>query len=120
MLTKFNEDDIVRQYTDERYGTYVCDFYIKSKDLFIEYHGHWGHGGKPFDPNDEECIKRVNYWKKRAKLIPLNKHNTNFYYVNINGWCVRDVEKFDLAKKNKLNYVVFYNLKQAEDWVAQL
>lgn len=120
LLTKFNEDDIVRQYTDERYGTYVCDFYIKSKDLFIEYHGHWGHGGKPFDPNDEECIKRVNYWKKRAKLIPLNKHNTNFYYVNINGWCVRDVEKFDLAKKNRLNYVVFYNLKQAEDWVAQL
>lgn len=120
LLTKFNKDDIVRQYTDKRYGTYVCDFYIKSRDLFIEYHGHWGHGGKPFDPNDEECIKRVNYWKKRAKLIPLNKHNTNFYYVNINGWCVRDVEKFELAKKNNLNYVVFYNLKQTEDWVAQL
>lgn len=120
LLTKFDKEDIIRQYTDSRYKSYVCDFYIKSKDLFIEYHGHWGHGGMPYDPNNEECINKLNEWEKRAKKIPLNKHNTNFYYVNINGWCVRDVEKYELAKKNNLNYVVFYTVKQAEDWVSQL
>ena len=35
LLTKYNKTDIKRQYKDTRYP-FMCDFYIKSLDLFIE------------------------------------------------------------------------------------
>lgn len=44
LLTKYKEEDIIRQYKDERYP-YSCDFYIKPQDLFIELNLHWTHGG---------------------------------------------------------------------------
>ena len=41
----YGSDDVVRQYSDDRYP-FSCDFYIKSKDLFIECNFHWTHGYK--------------------------------------------------------------------------
>ena len=35
LLLIFDSEDIIRQYYDDRYP-FNCDFYIKSKDLFIE------------------------------------------------------------------------------------
>ena len=62
LQTIYNKEDIVRQYTDKRYP-FNCDFYIKSEDLFIECNYHWTHGGKPYDPSDEFCQRKLNKWK---------------------------------------------------------
>lgn len=62
----YDETDIVRQYRDERYP-FCCDFYIKSKDLFIELNLHWVHGGHRFDPNNKEDLTKLSMWQEKAK-----------------------------------------------------
>lgn len=56
-----NKDDIIHHYIDTKRYPYNCDFYIKSKDLFIEYQGHWTHGPDIFDKNNEN---HLNYLVK--------------------------------------------------------
>ena len=96
----FSCDDVVRQYKEIRYP-YSCDFYIKSLDLFIELNLHWTHGGKPFDPDDEECQKKLAFWKEKSK--------TSSYYRNaIHVWTIMDINKVNTAHKNNLNLIVLY------------
>ena len=59
LVNKYGKDDVLYQYTDSRYP-YSCDFYIKSKDLFIELNLHWTHGGHPFDKNNAEDLVKLN------------------------------------------------------------
>lgn len=98
----YGEDDIIRQYRDERYP-FSCDYYIKSKDLFIELNLHWTHGGHPFDKlnvNDQMILK---IWKEKALI-------SDFYKQAIYVWTDLDIRKQQIAKKNKLNYEVIYEL----------
>lgn len=100
LCEKYGSVDVIRQYKDKRYP-FMCDFYIKSLDLFIELNISWTHGGHPFDsenPEDKEILLR---WQEKAK--------TSKYYKNaITTWTVRDVAKIATAKANKLNYITYY------------
>ena len=100
LLEENKTKTIYRQYKDERYPFY-CDFYIVEDDLFIELNLHRSHGGKPFDPNDPECIEKLATWTLKAKT-------SQFYANAIQTWTVRDVQKAAVAKKNHLNYKVIY------------
>jgi len=91
---------IYRQYKDERYPFY-CDFYIKEDDLFIELNAHWSHGGRPYDPHDEDCVKKLLEWQEKAKT-------SKFYENAIQTWTVRDVQKRKCAEENHLNYKAIY------------
>ena len=102
LRTLYDESDIVHPYMDRKRYPFRCDFYIKSEDLFIEVHGNWTHGGRPFDPNDKECIKQLEMWKEKAK--------TSDYYKNaIYTWTDLDVRKAQTAKNNNLNFELIYN-----------
>lgn len=73
---------------DDRYP-YFVDFYIKHNDLFIELNAHPSHGRLPFDYlNIEEYS---NYPVKWADV-----------YAN------RDVDKYNKAIEQKLNYIRIY------------
>lgn len=96
----FEGKTILRQYKEERYPFY-CDFYIVEDDLFIELNAHWTHGGKPYNPNDDECQKQLAIWQEKAKT-------SQFFQNAIQTWTVRDVEKQKVAKENNLNYKVIY------------
>lgn len=98
LLESYSEDDIKRQYLDERYP-YKCDFYIVSEDLFIELNFHPSHGKHPFDSNNEEDIKM---------LEQLKEENSDWANAVIDVWTIRDVEKQNCARKNHLNYKVIY------------
>lgn len=98
---KYGEDDIVRQYKDSRYP-FMCDFYIKSEDLFIELNLNWTHGFHPFNPENPEDIKLLTRWEERAVT-------SKFYKNAVDVWTRRDVEKQKVAKENKLNYKCYYN-----------
>lgn len=95
---------VLRQYKDPRYP-FRCDFYIKEDDLFIELNAHWTHGGRPFDPNDESCLKQLKEWEEKAKT-------SEFYRQAIEIWTRRDVEKAKVAKDNHLKYIAIYNIRE--------
>lgn len=98
LCEKYGQDDVIRQYKDERYP-YNCDFYIKSKDLFIEVNIHPSHGKHPFDKNNQEDI---------LLLEKLKKDNSDWSKMIIDVWTIRDVEKLECAKRNNLNYETIY------------
>lgn len=107
--------EIKTQYTSHLYP-FHCDFYISSLDLYIEINGTWTHGKHRFNPENEEDIKLVEYWRSK---------NTPFYTSAITTWTIRDVKKFETAEKNNLKYLVIYSNKlkecitQFEDYINQ-
>lgn len=101
LLTKYNKDDIVRQYSsDDRYP-FNCDFYIKSEDRFIEIQGTWTHGGHPFDENNPDDTMKLNEWVEKSKTSP-------YYMSAIKVWTQTDVLKRNIAKKNNINIEFIY------------
>lgn len=100
LLETYNADDIETQHIDDKYP-FICDFYIKSKQLYIEINAHWTHGGKPFKENDEQCLLQLSQWQEKAKT-------SQFYKNAIETWTIRDVKKAQIAKENNLNYLVIY------------
>ena len=111
LIKYFNE--VIRQYHSEVYP-FQADFYIPELDLYIEYQGTWCHGGHPYDPNNEEDLKRLNYLQNK-----LNEGHP--YYENaIIVWTQKDPLKRETAKDNNINLIEFWNLQEVEDWLNTL
>lgn len=102
--------DIVSQYRSDVYP-YPCDFYVPSLDLYIECHFHWTHGGKFFDKSDQNDLEMLELLKEKTR-------RSKFYDVAIKTWTVRDILKLNTAIKNNLNYVVWFDKGQADNWIA--
>lgn len=105
-LLKQKYSDIVNHYTDKYRYPYICDFYIPSLDLFIEYQGHQSHGGHPYNKDDENDIVLAN------KIKEIFGNNLTF--------TKRDPEKREIAKKNNLNYIEFWNIKEVKQWIKNI
>lgn len=103
----FSTDDIIRQYRSKKYP-FNCDFYIKSKDLYIECNYNWTHGKHFFDPSNKDDIKQIEKWKAK---------NTKYYTTAIDVWTRRDKLKLQTAIDNKLNYIVFWKIQELYDWI---
>lgn len=101
LLSFYDKEDIVRWYRDERYP-FCCDFYVASKDLFIECNFFWTHNNHVFDKDDPNDVAELAKWQEKAK-------KSKFYKAAIYTWTDLDVRKYDTAKKNNLNYKVVYN-----------
>ena len=99
----YGSDDVRRQYSDGRYP-YACDFYIISRDMYIELNGYWSHGGKWFDSCSVDDALLLSKWVLRLPSAPQ-------YRKSIKTWTGYDVMKRLFARKNKLNYVVFWDTK---------
>ena len=110
LVETFGKDDIVRQYTSELYP-FNCDFYIKSLDLYIEYNGSWTHGKHPFDPTNKDDIEIVEKWKAK---------NKKYYFIAINTWTKRDVNKRNVAKQNNINIKEFWKVSELEEFLKDL
>ena len=110
LCSHFGSDDVVSQYgfypKDDRYP-FVCDIYIKSLDLFIELNYYVSHGDHWFDKNSEDDLIQLNSWKK------LSKHGSQ-YHKYIEVWTFRDLLKREYARKNNLNYLVFWQPKDTK------
>ena len=103
LVNKYGKDDVLYQYKDKERYPFYCDFYIKSKDLFIELNLHRAHDKHPFDENNLEDIETLNKWKKKAT-------NSKFYQNAIYVWTQLDTKKKNCAKQNNLNYITIYKL----------
>ena len=100
LIKQYGVDGVIHQYRDPRYP-FNCDFYIPSEDLFIEYHGTWTHGDRPFNASDKECIKTLLEWKSKAPT-------STYYQVAIYNWTDLDVRKLNTFRENNLNFMIIY------------
>lgn len=104
LTTRFGVHDVIRQYKSEVYP-FRCDFYIPSRDLYIELNGHWSHNKRWFDADDLAHVAELN----------------GAHQDKIDVWANRDVVKRNTARDNNLNYVVFWDwdIADAELWFAE-
>ena len=100
--------DLKRQYKSDVYP-YSCDFYIPSKDLYIEINFHWTHGGMLFDENNEICQQKLNIWKMKSI-------NSKYFLNAIYTWTVLDYKKHLKIREHNLNFIIFYNMKEFNEW----
>ena len=113
LVSRFGEDDIEHQYKHDNRYPFVCDFYIKSLDLFIELNAHWSHGGHWFGGNADDLSVLNKWWSK------VHCDGSSYYRDAIETWTIRDVKKRITAIENNLNYVVFWNndLSDFKQWL---
>ena len=103
LLTLFKESDIYRNYSNDSHYPFMCDFYIKSKDMFIELNLYWMHGFHWFNSNNKEDLNKLNKWKEKAK------QGHKQYKAAVKVWSTSDLAKKNAAEKNNLNYIVLWN-----------
>ena len=101
---------VVRQYKDKNRYPYFCDFYISELDYFIELQGYYTHGKHPFDPNSDEDLQLIEYYKK--------KYGEDCQPITI--WSIKDVEKRDCAKDHNLNFKEVWSLEDGKNFVNDL
>ena len=101
---------VVRQYKNKNRYPYFCDFYIPELDYFIELQGYYTHGKHPFDPNSDEDLQLIEYYKK--------KYGEDCQPITI--WTIKDVEKRDCAKRNNLNFKEVWSLEDGKNFVNDL
>lgn len=100
LIVVFGVEDVEWQWSEDSRYPFTCDFYIRSRDLFIELNGTWTHGGHWYREDSEADVALRNTWFDKSMR----------YYDNaIVNWCSRDVRKRDAAREAALNYVVFWD-----------
>ena len=97
--------EYIPQYKSELYP-YFCDFYFPKIDTYVELNLHWTHGEHPFDCNNAKDVAKADKW-----LNSDSEFNNKAYYI----WTIRDVEKYNTAIKNNLNYIKVYDLDEFLD-----
>ena len=104
-------DDIIRQHRSNEYP-FLCDFYIVSKDTYIEMNLNWTHGKHWYGDGIDDAFV-LGEWQRRSCLSK--------YYANaVETWTKRDVSKRRTAQKNNLNYLVFWktDLSDFREWIS--
>lgn len=107
LCTIFGKDNIARQYKSVRYP-FLCDFYLAKEDIYIEYNGTYFHCDCLYD---EERDK-----EKYLKLVERCTEEHPSYKRVFDVWIKGDVEKYNVAKNNNLNLVIFYKYWD-DEWV---
>lgn len=97
--------DVIHQYYSESYP-WVCDFYIPSLDLYIEYQEAWDHGYAPYTGSVTD-LAIIENWKAK---------NNERYNSALKTWIERDVKKRNHAKENNLNWIEFFTYEEFLAW----
>lgn len=108
----FGVDDVMCEYDGDKRYPFHCDFYIKSRDLFIEMNLFVSHGGHFFNSDSFEDLKKVSVWREKAL-------KSKFYENMVHVWTVSDVLKRETARKFGLNYLTFWksDLSDFYEWL---
>lgn len=106
----FGEDDVRTQYSSKEYP-FQCDFYIESRDMYIELNATWTHGSHWYDNFSVNDVDVLYFWEKQ---------DSDYYKNAVETWTERDAKKRSKALVGDLNYVVFWmsDLWDAELWFA--
>lgn len=108
LIEKF--PDIISQYYNKEKYPFLCDFYIPSLDLYIEFNGDAFHNKHPFDNTNEKDLQKLEDLKEKSKEKPL-------YKSIIKVWTEIDPYKREIARQNSLNYIEFWKEKDVYKWI---
>lgn len=110
LVEEFSEKDVIRQYKFNDYPFY-CDFYIPSRNLYIELNAAWFHENSWYDEKKHKDL--IKEWEEKSKT-------SKFYKNAIETFTKRDVLKRNTARENNLNYVVFWDndLRDVKVWLS--
>lgn len=111
-LKKFDIDFIV-QYKDEKYP-YFCDFFLPEYNCYIELNIYWLHQKHWFDSKDNNDLMIVE--KIKSKIDSTSGETSKFYRRSLEVWTEVDLEKREVARKNDLNYKVFWTQEEIEEF----
>lgn len=106
-----NFDAFASQYNKDARYPYLCDFYDRDRDLFIEVNASWTHGYHWYDIEKDASV--CTKWK--------DKSEDSTYYANaLDVFTKRDVEKRETVRVNSLNYVTLWDSDgmDADLWFA--
>lgn len=109
LCEQFGADDVQRNVVIDNRYPYHVDFYIRSRDLFIEYNGDRCHMDCWFDESNPEHLELVEEWRNRARVVEAESGKTSRYTKYISTWTGSDVDKRTKAKDSGLNYLVFWD-----------
>lgn len=118
LKTKF--PDAEHSYRDEKRYPFNCDMYIPSKDLFIECHFGFAHGGEPFNSNNQKHLEEVERCNVKKEELRFDGKKKNSYAEKIKVWTISDPLKLKTFINNKLNFKIFYTEKEFENWFNNL
>lgn len=97
LVERFGVSDVIRQYNSDVYP-HDCDFYIKSRDLYIELNGFDTHGPHWFGS-----------WELDRPFFDFaHAHGDTVCSMHDDTWTGDDVQKREDARRGGLNYVVFW------------
>lgn len=88
------------QYNKDVRYPYLCDFYDKDRDLFIEVNASWTHGHHWYDAVQDADV--CNKWKEKS-------NESQYYACALAVFTKHDVEKRNIARSNDLNYVTLWD-----------
>lgn len=99
------------QYNKDARYPYLCDFYDRNRDLFIEVNASWTHGHHWY--NAEEDADICKKWKAKTR-------DSKYYANALEVFTKRDVEKRETARVSNLNYVTLWDSDgmDADLWFA--
>ena len=111
-LLKKNNIKFIDEYSSEDYP-YLCDFYLPDTSCYVEINNYWSHRDHLFDENNPDDIAILHKWQEKAKT-------SKAYQSAIDVWTKSDVEKYNTAIKNKLNYKILYNKEDIDNFIKEL
>ena len=97
-----------------------CDFYIPEIDTYIEYQGWWGHGSEPFDNTNINHREIIKNWNKKSFEVNYQGKLKKMYKYAIKTWTIKDPNKREIAKKNNLKWLEFFNINQFKEWLKTI
>lgn len=109
--------DVKISYIDDRFVNpethrhFQCDFYIPSKDWFINYDKIFTHGRRKYNPNDPKCQEDVKWLESMSKP-------GNYYERALKQWTVTDPIKRQVAEENGIRLIELFNLDEFNTWFA--
>ena len=108
-MLKFIFPKLQTQHKSEAYP-FVADFYDPSQpNVRFEFQGSWTHGRHPFNPSSEE---------DQNELKRMQEKGSEYYRVAIDVWTRRDPMKREVAKKNGIQLIEFWNLEEVRSFVV--
>lgn len=113
---KFN--DVKRNYKSKEYP-WKCDFYIPSKNMYIECQYSQYHMQKQFDFVTDQI--KLNELKQKSEIRKsITGKKISQYDKMIYTWTDLDVRKRNKAKENNLNFIELWTLEQAKKFIKNL
>lgn len=88
------------QYNKDVRYPYLCDFYDRDRDLFVEVNASWTHGHHWYDAVQDADV--YNKWKEKS-------NESQYYACALDVFTKHDVEKRNIARSNDLNYVTLWD-----------